>query len=604
MPTFQQQPDGSVMVGTANPIAATSQPQAWWESPQVKAIQAENAGKYGTRQDASYLQQYSGYKPGGTIADFQVGIPTGGTPQATVQQTLSPTEQAKLDKNNALSLNLLDTAQKGLGRVDQMMGTPFDMSGLTQISPIAQGGSAAFNTNGMQGFSGINTGSLSPQGQFNIGGAPQTQALNRDGMQGMSSIDTSGLGSGSIDMNALGQRGNLTTDGLQGFSGIDPSALSPQGQQIDLSQLNQRSVAPSVGGMDQVYKSIVDRQSPEFARQRQQLENDLKVRGFTPGSEAFNAEADRISRQQNDFSLAAMAQAGQEQQRIFNMESQARSQGLNEQSVASQMAQQLRAQGMNEQQVQAQVNAAIRGQQFGEQNTIANFNQARRGQDYSEQMGNAQLQEQMRAQRVNEQAMQSDALRANRQQDFSERQGINQSQMQQRQQYIAEQAMQADYANQLRQMGLNEQQVQAQVNNAIRSQQFGERGALAQFDQSEQQRQFQNSLAQNQATAQQRQQQIQEQAYLRQLPLNEINALRTGSQANLPQFQAYQGAQVQAAPLFDASVAKGNFDLANYQNQPDTMGGLFSLGGSILGGMATGGTGLFAPAVAKAVAGG
>ena len=46
-----------------------------------------------------------------------------------------------------------------------------------------------------------------------------------------------------------------------------------------------------------------------------------------------------------------------------------------------------------------------------------------------------------------------------------------------------------------------------------------------------------------------RQQAIQEQAYLRNLPLSEINALRTGSTPNLPQFQGFSGSQVQAAPL-------------------------------------------------------
>lgn len=82
-----------------------------------------------------------------------------------------------------------------------------------------------------------------------------------------------------------------------------------------------------------------------------------------------------------------------------------------------------------------------------------------------------------------------------------------------------------------------------------------------------------------------RQQGIQEQSYLRQLPINEINALRTGSQMQGPQFSGYYtGGQAQAAPLLDAGIAQGNYDMNAYQNQQAgynaLLGGLASLGGA------------------------
>lgn len=80
-----------------------------------------------------------------------------------------------------------------------------------------------------------------------------------------------------------------------------------------------------------------------------------------------------------------------------------------------------------------------------------------------------------------------------------------------------------------------------------------------------------------------RAQDFQEQSFLRNLPLSEINALRTGSQPGMPQFQAYQGAQVGAAPLFDATLAQGNFAQQNYQNQLNSSGGIFDLAGAGLG---------------------
>lgn len=91
---------------------------------------------------------------------------------------------------------------------------------------------------------------------------------------------------------------------------------------------------------------------------------------------------------------------------------------------------------------------------------------------------------------------------------------------------------------------------------------------------------------------------------MRQLPLNEINALRSGSQTTLPQFQAYSGANVQAAPIFDAAAAQGNYDMAAYQNRPDVMGGLFQLGGAVAGGMFGGPAGAAAGASAGGGLGG
>jgi hypothetical protein len=48
----------------------------------------------------------------------------------TATQTLSPAEQAKLDKNNNLSLGLLDTAQLGLGGVNSALSKGFDFNAL------------------------------------------------------------------------------------------------------------------------------------------------------------------------------------------------------------------------------------------------------------------------------------------------------------------------------------------------------------------------------------------------------------------------------------------------------------------------------------------
>jgi len=68
----------------------------------------------------------------------------------------------------------------------------------------------------------------------------------------------------------------------------------------------------------------------------------------------------------------------------------------------------------------------------------------------------------------------------------------------------------------------------------------------------------------------------------RQMPLNEITALMSGSQIQNPQFGAYQGANVAAAPTFAATQAQGAYDANAYNQQVAAQNantaGLYSLG--------------------------
>ena len=80
-----------------------------------------------------------------------------------------------------------------------------------------------------------------------------------------------------------------------------------------------------------------------------------------------------------------------------------------------------------------------------------------------------------------------------------------------------------------------------------------------------------------------RQQGMQEEAWMRNLPLNELNALRSGAQVSQPQFQNYYtGASAQAAPILDAGIAQGNANAAAaaaaQSGQNALLGGLAGLG--------------------------
>jgi hypothetical protein len=95
------------------------------------------------------------------------------------------------------------------------------------------------------------------------------------------------------------------------------------------------------------------------------------------------------------------------------------------------------------------------------------------------------------------------------------------------------------------------------------------------YNQALQGAQFGNT-AQQQALAQAIQQ--------RQMPLNEITALMSGSQIQNPQFQAYSGSNVAAAPIFGATQAEGQAAQNNYNQQVASyntnLAGLYSLAGA------------------------
>ncbi len=104
----------------------------------------------------------------------------------------------------------------------------------------------------------------------------------------------------------------------------------------------------------------------------------------------------------------------------------------------------------------------------------------------------------------------------------------------------------------------------AQAQNATEAQRYNQALQAAQFGNTAQQQALAQALTQ------------------RQLPLNEISALMSGSQIQNPQFGAYQGQNIAAAPIANAAAQQGayNQNLYNQQvaGQNANTAGLFSLG--------------------------
>lgn len=115
----------------------------------------------------------------------------------------------------------------------------------------------------------------------------------------------------------------------------------------------------------------------------------------------------------------------------------------------------------------------------------------------------------------------------------------------------------------------NNQLAAQSAQNAAQTQNYNQQLGLAQF----------GNTAQGQS--------LDQQLALRNQPLNQITGLMSGSQIQMPQFQGYTGANVAAAPIYQAANDQYNAAMQQYgikqQNANSTMGGLMSLGSSAMG---------------------
>jgi hypothetical protein len=75
------------------------------------------------------------------------------------------------------------------------------------------------------------------------------------------------------------------------------------------------------------------RQQPINDRQLEQAKSQLLARGFNPGDEAWKNQLDDVMRGQNDYSLGLQTISGQEQSRLFDLQSRLRSQQTNEEQT-------------------------------------------------------------------------------------------------------------------------------------------------------------------------------------------------------------------------------------------------------------------------------
>ena len=389
--------------------------------------------------------------------------------------------------------------------------------------------------------------------QTELGGYGQVQgAPNLMGMgQAGADVNAYQFG-GAPDLFGFGSAGVGPAGGLFGLAeggGRDVSRFgTAQGQVpmeqlqrgIDTSQLAAMPVQAGTTGQ----QAILSRVAPELQRRRAALETQLANQGIPRGSEAYNEAITEQQQQENDAIQQAALQG-------LQLDMAARAQGFGERQAAA---------------------------QFANQAALGQFGMGTTGLD----VYNRALQ-----QNVNTALAQQQARNAAIAQNFGQGQAAQQMQNQAiaQNQDAALRAYQALLAGQGQAFG-QQMDVQAARNAALaqnqaiaaQQQQMANAAQLQQYNQALQNAQFGNTALQ---------QSLQQQLALRNQPINEIAALMSGVQVNMPQFQGYQGANVAAAPIFAGTQAAGDFAQRNYANQTAAYNAKMGLLGDIAGAAGT-----------------
>lgn len=478
----------------------------------------------------------------------------------TIEQYLTPEAQATLEAQQRVERALSGLGEQAIGKVGDIYGSTFRPQGLPEQQFRFEGGGPLPTLPQLQGQARADVSAL----PVNFG-----PAVGQYGMAagGPGAVNFQGLDTGGL-------AGVQTGVGQFGTAQGGPAAPTLQGQ-LDVSNL----AAMPVQAGTTAQEAIMSRLEPQLQRQRAQLETQLANQGLVRGGEAYNAAVTEQAQRENDLRTQAALQG-------IQLDMAARQQGLGEAQALGGFANQAALAGFGAgQQATAAQNAAIaqnaqlalQSGQFANQAQAQQFAQRLAAGEFGREAQMASFQTGQAAQEaVNR------AIAQNFAQGLQAQGAYNAAAAQQFGQEMDIAGLYNAALAQNQQAALQQAQAQA----ALQAQGFNQAQAMAAF---------QNA---------QRQAALQEQLALRAQPLNEIAAIMGGAQVQLPQFQAYQGADVAAAPVFAGTQAAGQFAQQNYANQiarqnaqMGLYGSLAGMAGTALGGPFGGalGTKLFGP---------
>ena len=494
-----------------------------------------------------------------------------------IEQYLTENAQKAFDAQQRVELGLSNLGEQGLDIASDVMGKRFNPN-LPNLA-LDYGGYGEIG----------NAPNLASYGQ--AGSNVREEQLNYGPRQGQYGQAGGGPDVGQYGYAGSGPNAPSQIEGAN-YSGLQNVGYGPQEGEygyasgyVPQQQLNQNintrglAQAPINAGMT-AQNAIMSRLDPQIKRQRAGVENQLAQQGLVRGGEAYGAAINEQQQQENDLRTQAALQG-------INLDMAARQQGFGERQTMADFANQAKQNQFGMGVTGAGLRNQAVGQNLGQGLSINQAQNANQGQDFQQRMAAGQFGRE--GQQLGFSMGQSQQEAANRAsgQNFAQAQAAQEAR---------NRAMSQNYGQDL---------ALAQAQNATAAQMFGmnmdRQGlyntALTQ-NQNAAMQQYQadinaQNLRYNQAANKAQfgneaiQQSLAQQLALRNQPLNEITALMSGGQIQMPQFQAYQGADVAAAPLFAGSQAAGDFAQKNYANQTAAYNAQMGLLGGIAGGIGT-----------------
>jgi len=362
-----------------------------------------------------------------------------------------------------------------------------------------------------------------------VGEYGMAAGINADDYGRAASINAGAYNAAGIDANAYGKAGGINAGDYGQATGL-----------LDLSNVARMPVNAGMTGQN----AILSRLAPQIRQSEAATAQRLANQGITQGSEAYRNAMRNQGQQFNDLYTQAALQGinldiGANQQGYGQALSSA---GLYNQAIAQNYGQGLSAQQLANQSIAQNFGQGLSAQQIANQAAGQNFNQGLSAQELANAAIGQNFGQGVTAQQLSNQAI-----------------GQNYGQA----------AASASFQNAAQAQAANQQMAQESANREAQNQIFNQQMSSANF---------QNAARQND---------LQMQLGLYNQPLNQVNALMSASQIQNPTFQAYTGANVNAAPVFQASQQTGQDAQQAYAQQVGAYNARLGAYGAIAGAAGT-----------------
>lgn len=459
--------------------------------------------------------------------------------------SLSPEQQQLYDLTTQGQTRTAQIGNDQLGRIGQNFSSPFDLGAYGQ-SQRAGTASAFRDANGNVGFQ---------QARQTVGQGPSFQgAAQGPSFQNLDPTQKQSYGAfelapkdGGPQFSQMGSSLDLSRFGAQG----------PQARDLYGAQGYE-------GSRQKVENSVMERfnrmREPQMAQDTAALESKLKNMGLAEGTEAYDREMknlrDQQAQERANISAQAVQMGGQEQSRLAGLDLSADAQRFGQQQ-----------QGWSNLLTGTGFNNDATGKEYSAELGRLGFNNTQGQQSYSNLLGAL-------TQRNNATGLNNDWARTGANDFFGQNKDVATFNNQTGQQSWQNEQAGRQFGNTWGQQGFTNQVTAANTNNQAYDAEY---------------RRYLDAMAYQENTDRtnagfnntQRQNEINNGLMMRNLPLTEYNALRSGTQPTLPQFQPFGMGSVQPVNYMQAGQNQAQANANTYNARMGQYQQLVNLAGQV-----------------------